>query len=86
MSLKFKFDLNSNWFVIYKTVLEKKKDFLVSQGFWAEFPARPPPAHMAYVAQPPSTVAQRSVGTHPHSEAESDPLSEFDPIAPNLTR
>jgi hypothetical protein len=52
-SLKFKFDLNSNWFVIYKTVLKKKKDFLISYGFWAEFlarPSRPPPARAACVA------------------------------------
>jgi hypothetical protein len=26
-SLKFKFDLNSHWFVIYKIVLKKKKIF-----------------------------------------------------------
>jgi hypothetical protein len=25
--LKFKFDLNSNWFVIYKTILKKEKGF-----------------------------------------------------------
>jgi hypothetical protein len=28
--LKFKFDLNSNWFEIYKIDLKKKKDFLIS--------------------------------------------------------
>jgi hypothetical protein len=35
---------------------------------------------VACVAQSASAVAQRSAGTHPRSEAESDP------IAPNSTR
>jgi hypothetical protein len=34
--LKFKFDLNSNWFEIYKTDLKKKKDFLFFLAYWAE--------------------------------------------------
>jgi hypothetical protein len=38
-SLKFKFDLNSNWFVIYETDL--KKNFLFKISFWAESNARP---------------------------------------------
>jgi hypothetical protein len=87
--LKFKFDLNSNWFVIYKTVLKKKKDFLISYGFLAEFPARPsqpPPAHTACVAQPAGAAAQRSMGAHPRSKAKSNPLSESNSIAPNPTR
>jgi hypothetical protein len=29
-SLKLKFDLNLNWFIIYKTVLKKKQHFLIS--------------------------------------------------------
>jgi hypothetical protein len=37
-------------------------------------------------AQPPGAVAQRYAGVHPCSEAESDTLSESDPIAPNPTQ
>jgi hypothetical protein len=39
--LKFKFDSNSNLFVIYKIDLKKKKKFLFEFGFWAEFLAWP---------------------------------------------
>jgi hypothetical protein len=39
--LKFKFDLNLNWFVIYKIDLKKKKNFLFEIGSWAEIQ----PAH-----------------------------------------
>jgi hypothetical protein len=39
--LKSKFDLNSNCFVIYKTDLKKKKDFLFKIGIWAESMTRP---------------------------------------------
>jgi hypothetical protein len=57
-SLKFKFDLNSNWVVIYKTDLKKKKDFLFKISFgpnlrrgtasltaraWPTRPSRPVP-------------------------------------------
>jgi hypothetical protein len=76
-SLKFKFDLNSIWFVIYKTILKKKKDFLISKGFWAEFlarPSRPPPACVACTPQPAGAMTQQSIGVHPHSKAESDPI------------
>jgi hypothetical protein len=88
-SFKFKFDFNSNCFVIYKTILEKKNVFLFEFGFRAESsarPSRPPRAHAACMAQPTSTAAQWFTGAHPRSEAESDPLSESDPIAPNPTR
>jgi hypothetical protein len=52
-SLKFKFDLNSNWFVIYKTALKKKNIFLFEFGFWAESSVRPAglPVSAAYAAQ-----------------------------------
>jgi hypothetical protein len=62
--LKFKFDLNSHGFVIYKTVCKKKNVVLFEFGFWAESSARPtwPPRAQA------SCVAQRFAGTHPHSE------------------
>jgi hypothetical protein len=39
------------------------------------------PTRAAYAAQPVGAVAERFTGVHPHSEAESDPLSESDPIA-----
>jgi hypothetical protein len=87
--LKFKFDLNSNRFVIYKTVLKKKKVFLFEFGFWAESsarPSRPPRARVACVAQLAGAAAQRFAGMHPRSEAKSDPLSESDPIALDPTR
>jgi hypothetical protein len=41
-SLKFKFDLNSNSFVIYKTVLKKKRNFLIGNRLRAEFGAAQP--------------------------------------------
>jgi hypothetical protein len=87
--LKFNFDLNSNLFVIYKTVLRKKNVFLFEFGFWAESsaqPSRPPRARVACAAQLAGAVAKRFTGVHRCSEAESDPLSESDPIAPDPTR
>jgi hypothetical protein len=44
------------------------------------------PARAACVAQPSGAVAQQFTGVHPRSEAESDPLSEYDPIASDPTR
>jgi hypothetical protein len=52
--------LNSNWFVIYKTDLKKKKNFLIEFGVWAEFsarPSRPHRARTAYAAQPAGAAA-----------------------------
>jgi hypothetical protein len=40
----------------------------------------------AYAAQPAGAEAQPFMGVHPRSEAESDPLSESNPIAPDPTR
>jgi hypothetical protein len=37
-------------------------------------------------AQSASVMAQRFVGMHPRSDAESNSLSESDPIASDLTR
>jgi hypothetical protein len=51
--------LNSNWFVIYKTDLKKKNDFLFKIGIWAEStarPSRPHHVHVAYAAQPQAQV------------------------------
>jgi hypothetical protein len=65
--LKFKFDLNSNYFVIYKTVLKKKKKFLFEFGFWAEtsaWPSRPPHARVACMTQSAGAAAQRFLGAH----------------------
>jgi hypothetical protein len=73
-SLKFKFDLNSNWFVIYKTALKKKNIFLFEFGFWAESSVRP--------SRPPRERGLRGpavCGRAPRSEAESDPLSRVRP-------
>jgi hypothetical protein len=87
--LKLKFDLNSNSFVIYKIVLKKKNVFLFEFGFWAESSARPSRPHgvrAACAAQPAGAVAQRFVGVHLRSEAESDPLSDSNLIAPDPTR
>jgi hypothetical protein len=44
------------------------------------------PACAACAAQPVDTAAQRFADVHPCSEAESNPLSEFDPIALDPTR
>jgi hypothetical protein len=69
--MKFKFDLNFNWFVFYKTELKKKKNFLFEIGSWAEIqlvgPAWPalPTLRMAQPSQPrPSTLA--AVGRSDH--------------------
>jgi hypothetical protein len=81
--LKFKLDLNSNWFVIYKTDLKKKKNFLFEFSFWAETsarPSRPPPARVACMAQPVGAMTQRIHGCAPRNGAKSDP------IAPDPTR
>jgi hypothetical protein len=45
--LKFKFDLNSNLFLIYKTVLKKKRISSLKTGIWAESTARPSQPHRA---------------------------------------
>ncbi len=66
-----------------------KKDFLFKFSFWAESsarPSRPPHVRVAYVAQPVGAMARWFTGAHPRSQAESDPLSESDPIAPDPTR
>jgi hypothetical protein len=77
------------WFVIYKTVLKTEKVFLFEFGFWVESSARysrPPRAHVACVPQPAGTATHQFTGTHRRSEAESNPLSESDPIASDPTR
>jgi hypothetical protein len=63
MSLKFKFDLNSNWFVIFKTDLKKKKNFLIGDQLRAEFG----------VAQPASllTPGLRGPAGRRHGPADS---------------
>jgi hypothetical protein len=63
--------------------LKKKKVFLFEFGFWAESLARPswPP----YATQLASATTQQFAGVHLRSEAESDQLSESDPITPDLT-
>jgi hypothetical protein len=40
--LKFKFDLNLNLFVIYKTDLKKEENFLIGNRLRAEFGAAQP--------------------------------------------
>jgi hypothetical protein len=80
--LKFKFDLNSNKFLIYKIDLKKKKNFLLEFGFRAETlvrPSRPPHARAAYAAQPVGTTAQWIRGHVPHSGAKSDPIAPDPP-------
>jgi hypothetical protein len=64
-SLKFKFDLNSNWFVIYKLDLKKKKNFLIENWLRAEFG----------VAQPAGAAAQRIHGHAPSSGSKPDPIT-----------
>jgi hypothetical protein len=69
--------------------LKKKNVFLFEFGFWAESssrPRRPPRTRAASAAQPAGAVAQRFAVVHPRSEAEADPLSESDPIEPDLAR
>jgi hypothetical protein len=74
--------LNSNLFVINKTVLKKKNVFLFEFSFWAESsapPSRPPRAHAAY-------AAQRLTGVHRVAKLNPTGQAESDPIAPDLTR
>jgi hypothetical protein len=56
MWLKFKFDLNLNLFVIYKTDLKKKRNFLFEIGSWAEIQ----PVCPAWPALPTLRVAQHA--------------------------
>jgi hypothetical protein len=77
--LKFKFDLNSNCFIIYKTDLKKKKNFLFKFGVWAEStaqPSRPPRARAAYAAQTAGAAAQWIRGRAPRSGSKSDPIGD----------
>jgi hypothetical protein len=64
--LKFKFDLNSNLFVIFKTDLKKKKNFLIGNQLRAEFG----------VAQPAGTTAQRIHGRASRSGSKPDPIGD----------
>jgi hypothetical protein len=65
-SLKFKFDLNSNWFVIYKTDLKNEKNFLIGNRLQDEFG----------VAQPAGAAAQRIHGRTPRSGSKSNPIGD----------
>jgi hypothetical protein len=79
--LKFKFDLNSNLFVIYKINLKKKKNFLIGNRLQAEFGvAQPTTARVAYVAQSAVPRPGGSRARNPRGEAVPNPLSKSDPI------
>jgi hypothetical protein len=83
ISFEFKFVCN------LENSFEKEKgfsNFLRLLGRIPAQPSRPPPARVACAAQPICAMAQQSMGAHPRSEAESDPLSKSNPIAPNPTR
>jgi hypothetical protein len=73
--LKFKFDLNLNLFVIYKTDLKKKKNFLFEIGSWAEIQ----PAGLAWPALPTLRVAQPLAQHQPNL-----PLRGLEPSAAQL--
>jgi hypothetical protein len=76
--LKFKFDLNSNLFVIYKTDLKKKENFLIGNQLWAEFGAAQPATTRAAQLEAPRPGG--SWASNLRGEAEPDPLSKSDPI------
>jgi hypothetical protein len=79
--LKFKFELNSNLFVIYKTNLKKKKNFLIGNRLQAEFgAAQSTTARAAYVAQSAVPRPGGSRARNPRGEAIPNPLSKSDPI------
>jgi hypothetical protein len=64
--LKFKFDMNSNWFVIYKTDLKKQKNFLIGNRLQAEFGAAQPASPRARPAQPSRPAPQPNGFTGMH--------------------
>jgi hypothetical protein len=79
--LKFKFDLNSNCFVIYKTNLKKKNNFLIGNRLQAEFGvAHRATTRAACTAQPAAPWPGGLWARNPRGEAEPDPLSKSDPI------
>jgi hypothetical protein len=57
--LKFIFDLNSNWFGIYKTDLKKIKGFLFFLAYWAESSSAQPASSSHTRPARPSRPAPR---------------------------
>jgi hypothetical protein len=58
--LKFKFDLNSNSFAIYKTYLKKKK-ILIGNWLRAEFSAAQPPSSREHGLRGPADSRARTM-------------------------
>jgi hypothetical protein len=79
-ALKFKFDLNSNWFVIYKTDLKKKKISYLNSAFGPNLQRGP--AGLTVRVRParprwPTPQPNRLGGAHRVAEPKPDPLSQI---------
>jgi hypothetical protein len=76
MSLKFKFDLNSNWFGIYKIDFKKIKGFLFFLAYWAKIgSAKPASSSRMRPAQPSRPV---SWPTGPRARTRVAPVTRPD--------